>query len=250
MDYLRTYVDISRAVRQKFVNGRGGASYIDLFCGPGRTRVKGTGELRDGGALEAVKCAASSNTTFTSVHIGDLNPVFAQAAGQRLAQVGVNTSTHVGTSETTIDEIIPQLNRYGFHLAFLDPFNLDGLPYSIIDRLTDFTRMDLLIHFSLQDLQRNLPMYLDRTDSPLDRFAPGWQGAIESTHLPQDVIRGRIFRYWCSLVAAKGMKVGETVLVRGTKRQYLYWLVFASRHALANKFWETIRKGGTNPSLL
>jgi len=90
MDCLRTYVDISHAVRRKFVTGPGGATYIDLFAGPGRTRVKGTGELRDGGALEAIKCAASTNTTFTAVHVGDINPAFVRTAGARLATVGVS----------------------------------------------------------------------------------------------------------------------------------------------------------------
>lgn len=250
MDCLRTYVDISRAVRQKFVTGPGGATYVDLFAGPGRTRVKGTGELRDGGTLAAIKCAASSKTTFTEVHIGDLSPVFTMAAEKRLAALGVPVSAHLGTSETTVNEIVPRLNPYGFHLAFLDPFNLDGLPFTIIERLTSLKRMDLLIHFSLQDLQRNLPMYMERTDSPIDRFAPGWRNAIGDAHLSQDEVRGRIFMHWRSLVEAKGMTVGETVLVRGTKGQYLYWLVFASRHRLANKFWETIRRGGRNPSLL
>lgn len=251
MECLRTYVDITKEVRRKFVHGQGGATYIDLFAGPGRTREKGTGELRDGGALEAVKCAASSRTAFTAVHMGDLNPLFVQAVEKRLAALGVSASTHVGSSESTVKEIFPRLNPYGFHLAFLDPFNLDGLPFTIIDGLTNFKRMDLLIHFSLQDLQRNLPMYMDCTDSPLDRFAPGWRSSIENANLPQDEVRGRIFRHWCSLVERKGMKVGQTVLVRGTKGQYLYWLVFASRHELANRFWETIRKrGSSNPSLL
>ena len=50
---IRKYIDISRAVRRKFVKGKGGATYIDLFCGPGRARVRETTRIVDGSALAA-----------------------------------------------------------------------------------------------------------------------------------------------------------------------------------------------------
>jgi hypothetical protein len=37
LERLRKYVDISRAARRKFLHGSGGATYIDLFCGSGRS---------------------------------------------------------------------------------------------------------------------------------------------------------------------------------------------------------------------
>jgi hypothetical protein len=40
---LRKYVDISRAARRKFVEGPGGASYIDLYCGSGRAVIRDRG---------------------------------------------------------------------------------------------------------------------------------------------------------------------------------------------------------------
>jgi hypothetical protein len=48
------------------------------------------------------------------------------------------------------------INLYGLHLAFIDPFNLAQLPFSIIERMLRVQRMDMIIHVSLQDLQRNL----------------------------------------------------------------------------------------------
>ena len=47
------------------------------------------------------------------------------------------------------------INPYGLHLAFLDPFNLAQLPFSIIERMLRVKRMDMIIHVSVQDLQRN-----------------------------------------------------------------------------------------------
>jgi three-Cys-motif partner protein len=45
---LRRYVDITRGVRRKWVEGLGGATYIDLFCGSGRALIRETGERIDG----------------------------------------------------------------------------------------------------------------------------------------------------------------------------------------------------------
>src|ERR1700687_210011 len=42
--FLKRYLDISRATRQKFLgDGNAGATYIDLFCGTGRARIRETG---------------------------------------------------------------------------------------------------------------------------------------------------------------------------------------------------------------
>lgn len=41
---LCRYIDISRGVRSKWIGpGKGGATYIDLFCGTGRSKIRSTG---------------------------------------------------------------------------------------------------------------------------------------------------------------------------------------------------------------
>jgi hypothetical protein len=42
---LRKYIDAYRSARAKFLppNGTGGASYIELFSGPGRSMIDGSG---------------------------------------------------------------------------------------------------------------------------------------------------------------------------------------------------------------
>jgi three-Cys-motif partner protein len=54
--YLRLskYVDISRSVRRGFIGaGKGGATYIELFSGPGRIRIRDTSEVTHGSPLVA-----------------------------------------------------------------------------------------------------------------------------------------------------------------------------------------------------
>src|SRR5438034_8413582 len=50
LERRRRYVDISRATRRKFVQGTGGATYVDLFSGTGRAIIRDTAEKLDGSA--------------------------------------------------------------------------------------------------------------------------------------------------------------------------------------------------------
>src|SRR5712691_11855021 len=72
---LANYIDISRGARSGFVGkGKAGASFIDLFSGPGRVRVKDSGELMHGSALVAWLESLRTSTSFTQVHVADADP--------------------------------------------------------------------------------------------------------------------------------------------------------------------------------
>ena len=68
---LRQYIDISRKVRQKF-NGpsKAGATFIDLYCGPGRSHIAGTDKIIDGSPVVAYQAART--VPFTSLHLADV----------------------------------------------------------------------------------------------------------------------------------------------------------------------------------
>ena len=71
-----------------------------------------------------------------------------------------------------------RLNPHGLHFAFLDPYNFKALPFSVIEAFARFKYIDMLIHVSVHDLQRNLDTYWMSTDGPLDRFPPGWRAVV------------------------------------------------------------------------
>lgn len=75
-DYLCRYIDISRGVRAKYLppNGNGRACYIDLFCGPGRAKVRGTDEWIDGSPIAAWKKSVDGDAPFSRVVISDIDP--------------------------------------------------------------------------------------------------------------------------------------------------------------------------------
>jgi three-Cys-motif partner protein len=114
----------------------------------------------------------------------------------------------------------------------------------VIKKLAKIERMDILVHISGQDLQRNLDLYTAQNPSPLDAFAPGWREHVGATH-DQFVIRGKILGRWALLLEAEGMSTPKTHLrIRGSNNQPLYWLAFAARHPLALEFWEQVRDLG------
>jgi three-Cys-motif partner protein len=241
-DRLRKYVDISRAARRKFVEGSGGATYIDLYCGTGRAVIRETGETIEGSPLVAFNCAREGGVQFSEIHIADADQEKVAAAAKRIANAGGTAATDVGPAADTATRIVSHLNKYGLHFAFLDPFNLDDLPFSVIEAFSRLKRIDMLIHVSAQDLQRNLDAYSMSVDGPLDHFAPGWRSAVDLSQ-SRPATRAAYIAYWASKMEELGLPPARRAeLVSGTtKNQRLYWLVFVSRSDFAKGLWDKIR---------
>jgi three-Cys-motif partner protein len=243
-DRLRRYVDITGGVRKKFVppgRQRAGATYIDLFSGPGRSRVRETGEMIEGSPTVAVRKAIEGGAPFSSVIIADLEPAHTAAATQRLAVHGFVAEPFTGPAEQTARQVAARLDPYALHFAFLDPFKLDALAFTILEELSRLERMDILIHLSAHDLQRNLRLYMEQTGGTLDRLAPGWRNVIDPRERDER-IRVRLLEHWLELIRGLDMAPSRGIeLVSGSRNQRLYWLVLVSRHPKAAELWEKIR---------
>jgi three-Cys-motif partner protein len=239
---LRKYVDISRAVRRKFLKRSGCATYVDLFCGSGRAVIRDTNEKIDGSPLVAFKCARDGGEPFSQIHIADLEEDRVNAAAKRIANAGGTATTYVGQAEGIATQIVARLNPYGLHFVFLDPYNLDSLPFSVIETLGRLKHIDMLIHVSALDLQRNLDAYTKAEDNRLERFAPGWRQHV-GLDQSQQRIRAALLSYWTRKFETLGLSpAAHAELVSGQERnQRLYWLVLVSRHKLAKDFWDKIR---------
>jgi three-Cys-motif partner protein len=237
---LRKYVDITRGVRKRWVEGPGGATYIDLFCGSGRAVVRETDERIDGSPLVAFTTARDGKVPFSRIYIADESETSVSVAQQRLETVGAPVATETGRAADTAPRVARDLNKHGLHLVFLDPFSLEDLPFSVIQAFSTLKHVDMLIHVSAQDLQRNLDRYSASADSPLDRFAPGWKGMVDRKQR-MEATRAAYIRYWVAKIEALGFPPGRFELIVGSKNQRLYWLVLISRHPRAAEFWDKIR---------
>jgi three-Cys-motif partner protein len=248
---LKKYINSYRAARALFLppKGTGGAGYIDLFSGPGRSLIEGTADFIDGSPLVAYKAAQRSETRFSEIHLNDLDDRNASAVAQRIKVLGGAARIYNKSAALVVDEIADALNPAGLHFSFLDPYNLENLPFSIIRKLASLPRMDMLIHVSVFDLQRNLRRYLaDR--QVLDSFMPGWRDVVDVNQTDQG-LRADLLKYWLSEIVKLGKSPAKGIeLVSATGGQRLYWLVFVSAHELGLKLWEDIRNTSVQTRLL
>lgn len=234
---LRKYVDSAHGARRKFSR----RTYIDLYCGAGRTRIRETGEVVDGSPLVAWEAGGRHGDQFTEFLLGDADADLLEAARARLTKLGANVRVFPGQAHETVDEVIQALDPGGLHLALLDPYNLGDLPFVVIEKLARVQRMDLLIHVSAMDLKRDLHNYL-KTDGPkhLDSFSPGWRERVDAKQRAE-LIRSAIFEHWKSLIQGLGTSPNDKVeVVENSKSSDLYWLVFVARDKLAHKLWSAI----------
>lgn len=244
VDLLCKYIDISRSTRAKYLPpiGTGGAAYIDLFCGPGRARIKDTEEYIDSGAVAAWKKSRDGGAPFSRLIIGDADAVRLGYCVERLHQLDAPVLALHGPALDTAFRARQGTPVYGLNFAFLDPYNLEALNFQVIDTIAKIPRIDMLVHVSAMDLQRNLDKQLTLDDPSFEAFAPGWREAIRVRSKART--RGDFFDYWRELVGRTGAYTSKDVrLVTGSKNQPLYWLLVAAKHDLAHKFWDEVVNG-------
>ena len=100
----------------------------------------------DGSPLVAFKSARDGGVPFSKFYTADADEEKCRAAEKRISEAGGSPAVEVGKAEDTVGRIANRLNPYGLHFAFLDPYNLDQLPFSVIETLARFRHMDMLIH--------------------------------------------------------------------------------------------------------
>jgi three-Cys-motif partner protein len=246
---LADYIQIARGVRQRFVApGKAGATLIDLYCGAGRAYVRDTGEFIDGSPLVAWKAAQKHGVPFTQVYLNDQEGELSSAAESRLRALGAPVIAYSEPAENVAAKLVNSLNKHALHFAFIDPFRL-LLPFSLIRSLAVLKRIDMLIHVSAMDLQRNWRSYSQSATSPLDTFNPGWRLRVDSSG-SQESARVAFIHDWVEQLKTLGFE-GEVrfELITGTKSQPLYWLVLVAKHELANMFWRIAAQLGKTGDL-
>ncbi len=238
-NYLRRYLDISSAVRRKFLTGPSKtATFVDLFCGPGRAKVKETGEWIDGSAVAAWKISQEGGTPFSKIYIADIDEKSCTASAERLRRLDAPVQELSGSAVDAAATLVQVINPHGLHFAFIDPYNLGTLDFKIIQTLARLKRIDMLIHISKMDHQRNLGINLASEESAFDSFVPGWRDGIDLNH-SQPEIRRRVVEYWREKVANLGIgPSAEMKLIKGRGNQHLYWLLLVAKNDLALKFWK------------
>lgn len=234
------YIDITSAVRRKF---SGDTAFVDLYCGPGRAHIKDSTELIDGSAVAAWRASQTSrvkDTAFGRIYIADKEPAYVDACTKRLA--GAPVEQFIGDASDCTDQILKRLNPNAYTVVLIDPYNLGGLRYDIIERFARLKSVDFIAHISTMDIERNIGRYFDDADSPLDAFAPGWREKISLLMTSEDKLRA-VFEHWKTAIGQHGFKVdADPQTILSSKNRWIYWLALASRNKLAADFWGKIAK--------
>jgi three-Cys-motif partner protein len=143
-------------------------------------------------------------------------------------------------------QIVEGLDPEGLH-AFLDPHNLGTLSFDLFQSLAKLKRIDIIVHVSLSDLQRNVDRYTSSAHDQFDKFAPGWRSHV-GTDMSQEGLRGAIIKYWSNKAMELGLpRAKHCELIKGTQGQRLYWLILLARHSLAHTLWSKISSSARSP---
>lgn len=246
-EYLRRYIHVSSSVRKQWLKDsaqpnklKAGATYIDLFCGSGRSKVKGKDEWIDGSPVVAWKASQLSNAPFSQIYIADSDKENLAACKVRLEKLGAPVIAYNRDAKDALQICSGTLNPHGLHFSFIDPFNLKSLDFKILESLSGFKRIDMLIHLSKMDLQRNLVKNLKEFESDFDAFVPGWREVFD-TNQGLKHVRQQVTDFWIKKVQALGVSTSKDTdwkLITGKNKQPLYWLMLIAKHQLAHQFWE------------
>jgi three-Cys-motif partner protein len=110
------YVQASGAARRRYLGS--GAAYIDVFCGPGRSKIRTSGQFIDGSPVAAFDKAKRSLAPFTAIHISDADPDLLSSAEKRLVHLGAPVQAIAGPASVAMPKIVQQLNS---SIAFCVP---------------------------------------------------------------------------------------------------------------------------------
>lgn len=238
---IRRYVNASREARRKWTQ----RVLVDLYCGPGRVVNRSHPEdIRDGGVISAFLQAKHDGAPFTKVIIGDTDEEALAACKQRLERLGANVVAFLEPAHISAPEALKNLPGNGLHLALLDPFNVGHLPFSVIETLAQRKHLDIVVHYSLMDIARNLELNYLRKASAFDAFAPGWKEVIPVSAITKAEARRRFDEYWQSLVERLGYSVSDMrpVITRSGTQSRLYQMVLLERHPLARHLWSEVAR--------
>ena len=109
-------------------------TYIDLFSGPGKCVIEGTGKEFDGSPLIALQC----KVPFTYYFFNDINPSSIASLRNRASPFkSVKINYFNMDCNSVIDHLLPKLPSSSFSLdvCFIDPTNWQ-IKFDSIQRLT------------------------------------------------------------------------------------------------------------------
>lgn len=217
--------------------------FIDPFCSTGRIQAVGEDFTRPGGAVRAW-LSLEKHAPFTGMFVGDKDPERATACESRLRAIGAPAKAFPGLANDTVPQMVRAVPPGALCMAYVDPYNLELLSFSVLKQLATLPKVDLAVNFSTMDLQRNAEFEFDPRRARFDGTAPGWRKDRDVCAASKKNVPLAFFNYWCNLVKGLGFEHSQEMpLVRDTDGHPIYRMVFFARDALPKRIWGDVARG-------
>jgi three-Cys-motif partner protein len=222
--------------------------YLDLFAGPGHSRLRGTSRHYLGSPLIAL----SLPDRFDRYIFCDASPDALTTLQTRVDRQWPAVDAHYvpGDANDQVNEIIRHIPDVGRVLSFcfLDPYKLN-IGFATVRKLAEGRNIDFLILLALYvDANRNVGLYVREESGVIDGFLGDrdWRGrwrAAEATRQSfVEFLAGEYSRRMATL-GYLPMSLDQMVKIRThEKRLPLYYLACYSRHARGLHFWDEVRE--------
>ena len=222
--------------------------YIDAFCGPGRARLKGTGNIVETSPFMALRISIP----FTKYIFCDEDEAATRSLEQRVYKEFGKERQVVfvaGDVNSCYPEIIKDIPKGPdvLKFCFLDPYDI-GVHLKTVREFANVERIDFLILLALQmDARRNIGRYEDPGSEKIEKFLdmPRWREewkAFRKKHGPNPV------RFLAETYAVRMEEIGYRRLGLDKMKQIkasqlgLYYLALFSKAQLAYHFWGQVLK--------
>ncbi|HEU6449282.1 MAG TPA: three-Cys-motif partner protein TcmP [Verrucomicrobiae bacterium] len=220
--------------------------YFELFAGPGCCFVRETKKEESGSPLQVLE------TNFTKFIFVEMSKAAAEALVTRIDNHKNASKVEIwcGDCAEAIKKIIIPPKSLTF--AFIDPTRIGHAPFKLISVLATKARSDILINIPIgTDIKRNLHNYLAQANSeaPLTKYLGSDEWKTLPTNSPSNFCRGFLELYEAQLRKLGYKFIGKIQQVTTLGNVPLYYLFFASKHQLGEKFWNDTLKRVNEPEL-
>jgi len=225
--------------------------YLDLFAGSGRSQIRGTGRIVGASPLLILGMPEA----YDKYIFCEQDKNYAEALETRCRRDFLNRNVKIitGNANASLENIIAAIPQPGrsqkvLGFCFLDPFQLQNLPFSTIETLSQRFMDFLVLIPSSMDANRNEHNYIQPRNKTLEKFFgnPDWR-----TRWDKEKTFGKSFEHFVVEEFGRSMQtldyidpgLKEAIMIRSDDRNLpLYRLALYSKHKLGSKFWKETKK--------
>src|SRR5438045_824312 len=219
--------------------------YLDLFAGPGHSRVRDSRRIVLGSPLIALNLP----DPFDEYVFSDENAEALDVLRTRVARIEAHPLvTYIpgdaNVAVSRIREVIStNVNKGALSFCFLDPYKLN-IHFETVRKIAEGRAVDFLILLALYvDANRNIGLYIEEENPTIDRFLgdqtwrPRWDTAQRDGVSIVEFLAAEYSKRMAQ-IGYLPMTLEDMVKIRTHKKNLpLYFLAFYSKHKQGLKFW-------------